>query len=226
MSKKKRTKTKKRSAAEENTELNETEVTETEEETEEAAEATDAEESKDESNEESDSDTEEEVDAEDDEEEEEEEDAPSESELAKDMVDKAQQWIDAGNNQAARELLIKVVDMGASLEEREKAHALLKQIELDTRPLLVGAVAMLTLVLIPTVGLVQALWALPLLLPILLPTVPGTVAMLSFWSIPFLLPLKTTWHIKFFLPVAGLILALILLIVQRPSSSAGDGSNS
>lgn len=225
MSKKKRTKTKKRSAAEENTELNETEVTETEEETEEAAEATDAEESKDESNEESDSDTEEEVDAEDDEEEEE-EDAPSESELAKDMVDKAQQWIDAGNNQAARELLIKVVDMGASLEEREKAHALLKQIELDTRPLLVGAVAMLTLVLIPTVGLVQALWALPLLLPILLPTVPGTVAMLSFWSIPFLLPLKTTWHIKFFLPVAGLILALILLIVQRPSSSAGDGSNS
>ncbi|TNE44510.1 MAG: hypothetical protein EP343_29975 [Deltaproteobacteria bacterium] len=222
MSKKKRTKTKKSSAAEENQEVTETEVTETEEEVAEASDAEDKEKVKaddktsEETEEEASSEEAEDVDAE-------EEDKPSPSQQAKDMVERAEKWLEAGNNQEARELLIQVVDMGASLEEREKAHALLKQIELDTRPLLVGAVAMLTLVLIPTVGLVKALWALPLLLPILLPTVPGTVAMLSFWSIPFLLPMKMTWHVKFFAPVIGLILALVLLIVQRPLASDTEG---
>lgn len=143
---------------------------------------------------------------------------------ARDQVERAERWIAQGNHQKARTLLLQVVEQGAPLEEREQALALLQTIELDTRTLLVGAVAMLTLVLIPTVGLVKALWALPLLFPILLPITPGIAGMLSFWLIPFLLPLSITWHIKFFAPVAGLILTLVLLFTHRSQGSSQNPS--
>ena len=145
---------------------------------------------------------------------------------AKNQLDAARAALEQGNNRKAREILVELVERGnASLEERESATEMLSQIELDVNTLLVGAVAMLTLVLIPTVGLVKALWALPLLFPVLLPLVPGVVGMLSFWVIPFLLPMSVTWHIKFFVPVAGFILTLILLFVQRsPAPATGSSS--
>lgn len=141
---------------------------------------------------------------------------------ARDQIARAEQWIEQGHHQQARHLLLQVVEQGAPLEEREQAVALLQTIELDTRALLVGAVAMLTLVLIPTVGLVNALWALPLLFPILLPLTPGIAGMISFWLIPFLLPLSVTWHVKFFVPVAGLLLTLVLLFTQRSQNSSAN----
>ncbi len=144
---------------------------------------------------------------------------------ARKQLKKAEKLLEEGNNRDARTLLVELVERGAPLEERENAQELLRQIELDVSTLLVGAVAMLVLVLIPTVGLVKALWALPLLFPILLPLVPGVVGMLSFWVIPFLLPMSTTWHVKFFVPVAGFLLTLILLFIQRSSLPTPGSTN-
>lgn len=145
---------------------------------------------------------------------------------AKNQLAAAKDALARGNNQKAREILVELLERGqTTLEERESATAMLGQIELDINTLLVGAVAMLTLVLIPTVGLVKALWALPLLFPILLPMAPGVVGMLSFWVIPFLLPMDLTWHVKFFVPLAGFVITLILLFVQRsPAPATGSSS--
>jgi hypothetical protein len=134
------------------------------------------------------------------------------------IIQRTQILIAEGNNREARKLLVAMVETGAPLEQRDRAIELLGQIEVDVRTLLVGATAMITLLLIPVFGLVQSLWILPIIFTILLPTAPGVIAMLSFWSIPIggslasSVPLLGNFYVQVLIPLIGLIIAVILLI--------------
>lgn len=80
----------------------------------------------------------------------------------------AQSHFENGNYRAAQQDLIKVLDGSPSPEEAEQAQDILSRMEIDVRTLMVGAIGMLTILLIPTVGFLKALWTLPILFLILL----------------------------------------------------------
>ena len=77
----------------------------------------------------------------------------------------------AGHYRDARKVLVKMLDSNPSPEEKEQALEVLGNMEMDVRTLMVGAVAMITLLLIPTLGyenFAKALWTLPVLFLLLI----------------------------------------------------------
>ncbi len=81
---------------------------------------------------------------------------------------RARRYFDEGNYKRAREELLALLDSNPTPEEIELARDLLSRMEMDVRTLMVGAVAMVTLLLIPTIGFLKALWTIPLIFLILL----------------------------------------------------------
>lgn len=76
-----------------------------------------------------------------------------------------------GRYRDAREKLVTLLDSNPSPEQKEQAHELLGNMEMDVRTLMVGAVAMVTLLLIPTLGytnFAKALWTIPVLFLLLI----------------------------------------------------------
>lgn len=82
------------------------------------------------------------------------------------LLQEAQQHFAAGEYRDARTRLLTMLEGTPSPEEKEQANELLGNMEMDVRTLMVGAVAMITLLLIPTLGynnFAKALWTLPVL---------------------------------------------------------------
>lgn len=84
------------------------------------------------------------------------------------VIAEAQRIFEAGNYSAARVKLDNALKNNQSPEAQEQAHQMLNRMEMDVRTLMVGVVGMLTLLLIPTIGFLQALWTIPVLFLILL----------------------------------------------------------
>jgi|GEM_PF-1830507 len=83
-------------------------------------------------------------------------------------LEQAAQHFQDGNYPEARKLLVDLAEKHSSLEIREQATDLLSRMEMDVRTLMVGAVGMVMLLLIPTIGFARALWMVPVLFLILL----------------------------------------------------------
>ena len=89
---------------------------------------------------------------------------PDDNSSFRQKLEEGRAFIESGNNKDARQILSGIVSNNEiPLEELEEAQSLLGRIEMDVRALLVGAIAMLTLILIPVIGFVKALWILPAL---------------------------------------------------------------
>lgn len=88
------------------------------------------------------------------------------------MLQQAQADFEAGRYRAARAQIVEMLDKHSpSPEEREQANELFGNMEMDVRTLMVGAVAMVTLLLIPTLGytnFANALWTIPVLFLLLI----------------------------------------------------------
>lgn len=84
------------------------------------------------------------------------------------ILEQATQHFQDGNYPEARKLLVDLAEKHSSLEIREQATDLLSRMEMDVRTLMVGAVGMVMLLLIPTIGFARALWMVPVLFLILL----------------------------------------------------------
>ncbi len=125
---------------------------------------------------------------------------------------------EVGDNKRAREIILEVLSSNPSVEDREYAEKLLRRIEMDVRALWVGVIAMLTLILIPTVGLAKALWVVPAIFLLLLPIVPGIIASVSFWVIPLFDSFFKSDIWKLVIPSVGVLLAFILILFMQASS--------
>ena len=84
------------------------------------------------------------------------------------LLSEAQSLLSAGNNGEARVKLHALLEAAPSPELTEQAHNILDKISMDVRTLMVGAIGMLTLLLIMTIKFSHALWTLPVLFLILL----------------------------------------------------------
>jgi hypothetical protein len=84
------------------------------------------------------------------------------------LLNQANQSFQNGNYPQARAQLLPLLEGEASHETREQAQSLLARMEMDVRTLMVGAVGMLMLLMIPTIGFGKALWLIPVLFLILL----------------------------------------------------------
>lgn len=87
------------------------------------------------------------------------------------MLGEATAHFSEGRYRDAREKLVALLDSNPSPEEREQAQELLGNMEMDVRTLMVGAVAMVTLLLIPALGytnFAKALWTIPVLFLLLI----------------------------------------------------------
>ena len=79
-------------------------------------------------------------------------------------LDKAKQLVANGDYNEAKKVLLDVVQKDGSSE----AKGILKNIEMDVRTLMVGALGLATLILIPTAGFKYALFTLPVFFLLLL----------------------------------------------------------
>ena len=76
--------------------------------------------------------------------------------------------VEAGNYRAARAELQGLLDSSSDSALKAQARELLGSLEMDTRTLMVGALGMITLLLIPAMSFKHALWTLPIPLLLLL----------------------------------------------------------